>query len=108
MIQVFEGERAMTKDSGLLGQFHFDGICPGPRGVPRIEVTFDIDASRILNASEQDKSTDKTIHTTLVTDGQTVGGKVVSQLWRSFISTHLGKSATGSRLTSSPKPKRVS
>ena len=45
LIQVFEGERAMTKDNNLLGKFHLDGIPPAPRGVPQIEVTFDIDAN---------------------------------------------------------------
>ncbi|CAK9054526.1 Heat shock 70 kDa protein (HSP70) (74.3 kDa protein) (Cytoplasmic antigen) [Durusdinium trenchii] len=49
LIQVFEGERAMTKDNNLLGKFHLDGIPPAPRGVPQIEVTFDIDANGILN-----------------------------------------------------------
>merc|ERR1711978_591499 len=57
LIQVFEGERAMTKDNNLLGKFHLDGIPPAPRGVPQIEVTFDIDANGILNVSAQDKST---------------------------------------------------
>merc|ERR1711861_88106 len=56
LIQVFEGERAMTKDNNLLGKFHLDGIPPAPRGVPQIEVTFDIDANGILNVSAQDKS----------------------------------------------------
>merc|ERR1711953_1090944 len=55
LIQVFEGERAMTKDNNLLGKFHLDGIPPAPRGVPQIEVTFDIDANGILNVSAQDK-----------------------------------------------------
>merc|ERR1712048_932804 len=59
LIQVFEGERAMTKDNNLLGKFHLDGIPPAPRGVPQIEVTFDIDANGILNVSAQDKSTGK-------------------------------------------------
>ena len=45
LIQVFEGERAMTKDNNLLGKFHLDGIPPAPRGVPQIEVTYDIDAN---------------------------------------------------------------
>jgi L1 cell adhesion molecule like protein len=49
LIQVFEGERAMTKDCNLLGKFHLDGIPPMPRGVPQIEVTYDIDANGILN-----------------------------------------------------------
>merc|ERR1711865_1248700 len=59
LIQVFEGERAITKDNNLLGKFHLDGIPPAPRGVPQIEVTFDIDANGILNVSAQDKSTGK-------------------------------------------------
>ena len=56
-IQVFEGERAMTKDNNLLGKFELTGIPPAPRGVPQIEVTFDIDANGILNVSAMDKST---------------------------------------------------
>ena len=59
LIQVFEGERAMTKDNNLLGTFELGGIPPAPRGVPQIEVTFDIDANGILNVSAVDKSTGK-------------------------------------------------
>merc|ERR1711874_220703 len=55
-IQVFEGERALTKDNHLLGKFDLTGIPPAPRGVPQIEVTFDIDANGILNVSAVDKS----------------------------------------------------
>ncbi|XP_076307716.1 heat shock protein 70 B2-like [Tachypleus tridentatus] len=58
-IQVFEGERAMTKDNHLLGKFELMGIPPAPRGVPQIEVTFDIDANGILHVSAKDKSTGK-------------------------------------------------
>lgn len=58
-IQVYEGERAMTKDNNLLGKFHLTGIPPAPRGVPQIEVTFDIDANGILNVTATDKSTGK-------------------------------------------------
>ncbi|XP_058169902.1 heat shock protein 70 B2-like [Anopheles ziemanni] len=58
-IQVFEGERAMTKDNNLLGQFDLSGIPPAPRGVPQIEVTFDLDANGILNVSAKEKSTGK-------------------------------------------------
>ena len=57
MIQVFEGERAMTKDNNILGKFELSGIPPAPRGVPQIEVTFDINADGILNVSAQDSST---------------------------------------------------
>lgn len=56
-IQVFEGERAMTKDNNLLGKFELTGIPPAPRGVPQIEVTFDIDANGILNVNAMDKTT---------------------------------------------------
>jgi len=59
LIQVFEGERSMTKDNNLLGKFHLDGIPSMPRGVPQIEVTFDIDANGILNVSAVEKSTGK-------------------------------------------------
>uniref|UniRef100_A0A914I8P3 Heat shock protein 70 n=1 Tax=Globodera rostochiensis TaxID=31243 RepID=A0A914I8P3_GLORO len=59
LIQVYEGERAMSKDNNLLGKFELSGIPPAPRGVPQIEVTFDIDANGILNVSAQDKSTGK-------------------------------------------------
>jgi heat shock 70kDa protein 1/2/6/8 len=59
LIQVFEGERAMTKDNQLMGKFHLDGIPPMPRGVPQVEVTFDIDANGILNVSAVEKSTGK-------------------------------------------------
>merc|ERR1719229_1929781 len=68
LIQVFEGERAMTKDNNLLGKFHLDGIPPAPRGGPQIEVTFDIDANGILNVSAQDKSTGKANKITITND----------------------------------------
>merc|ERR1719399_1421545 len=57
LIQVFEGERARTKDNNLLGKFELSGIPPAPRGVPQINVIFDIDANSILNVSAEDKST---------------------------------------------------
>uniref|UniRef100_UPI003981014C Hsp70 family protein n=1 Tax=Salmonella sp. s54925 TaxID=3159674 RepID=UPI003981014C len=59
LIQVYEGERAMTKDNKLLGRFELSGIPPAPRGVPQIEVTFDIDANGIVNVSAKDKGTGK-------------------------------------------------
>jgi L1 cell adhesion molecule like protein len=59
LIQVFEGERALTKDNTLLGKFQLDGIPPMPRGVPQVEVVFDIDANGILNVSASEKSTGK-------------------------------------------------
>ncbi|XP_044184898.1 heat shock cognate 71 kDa protein-like [Acropora millepora] len=59
LIQVFEGERSMTRDNHLLGKFELTGIPPAPRGVPQIEVTFDIDANGIMNVSATNKSTGK-------------------------------------------------
>jgi L1 cell adhesion molecule like protein len=60
LIQVFEGERARTKDNNLLGKFELTGIPPAPRGVPQIEVTFDLDANGIMNVSALEKGTGKT------------------------------------------------
>jgi len=68
LIQVYEGERAMTKDNNLLGKFELTGIPPAPRGVPQIEVTFDVDANGILNVSAEDKSTGKANKITITND----------------------------------------
>ncbi|XP_013780850.1 heat shock 70 kDa protein cognate 4-like [Limulus polyphemus] len=68
LIQVYEGERAMTKDNNLLGKFELGGIPPAPRGVPQIEVTFDIDANGIMNVSAVDKSTGKENKITITND----------------------------------------
>merc|ERR1712184_178027 len=67
-IQVFEGERAMTRDNHSLGKFDLTGIPPAPRGVPQIEVTFDIDANGILNVSAADKSSGKSEKITITND----------------------------------------
>merc|ERR1711936_585028 len=67
-IQVYEGERAMTRDNHLLGKFDLTGIPPAPRGVPQIEVTFDIDANGILNVSAMDKSSGKQEKITITND----------------------------------------
>ena len=58
-INVLQGEREISKDNRSLGQFHLDGIPPAPRGVPQVEVTFDIDANGIINVSAKDKGTNK-------------------------------------------------
>merc|ERR1712070_69076 len=68
MIQVFEGERTMTKDCHLLGKFELGGIPPAPRGTPQIEVTFEIDANGILNVGAQDKGTGKKEKITITND----------------------------------------
>merc|ERR1712038_536768 len=68
LIQVYEGERTMTKDNNMLGKFELSGIPPAPRGVPQIEVTFDIDANGILNVSAMDKSSGKQNKITITND----------------------------------------
>ena len=68
LIQVFEGERGFTKDNNLLGKFELSGIPPAPRGVPQIQVTFDIDANGILNVSAVDTSTGKENKITITND----------------------------------------
>jgi L1 cell adhesion molecule like protein len=68
LIQVFEGERARTKDNNLLGKFELTGIPPAPRGVPQVEVTFDMDANGILNVSALDKTTGKSNKITITND----------------------------------------
>lgn len=59
LIQVFEGERQMTRDNNLLGKFNLDGIPPAPRGVPQIEVSFEIDQNGIMSVNATDKGTSK-------------------------------------------------
>jgi heat shock protein 1/8 len=68
LIQIFEGERKMTKDNHILGKFNLEGIPPAARGVPQIEVTFDIDANGILNVSACDKGTGKQNKITITND----------------------------------------
>ncbi|XP_030745365.1 heat shock protein 68-like [Sitophilus oryzae] len=67
-VQVFEGERAMTKDNNLLGTFDLSGIPPAPRGVPKIDVTFDIDANGILNVTAVESGTGRSKNITIKND----------------------------------------
>lgn len=67
-IQVYEGERPFTKDNNLLGTFELNGIPPQPRGVPRIEVSLDVDANGILNVTAEDKGTGKKNNITITAD----------------------------------------
>merc|ERR1711988_1270207 len=67
-IQVFEGERKFTRDCNLLGKFNLEGIPPAPRGVPQIEVSFDVDANGILNVSAVEKGTGKSQKITITND----------------------------------------
>jgi molecular chaperone DnaK len=68
-IRVFQGEREMVADNKLLGQFDLSGIPPAPRGVPQIEVTFDIDANGIVHVNAKDKSTGKDHSVTIQSSG---------------------------------------
>jgi len=68
LIQVFEGERSMTRDNNLLGKFELEGIPPMPRGKPQVEVTFDIDANGILQVNALDKTTGKSNRITITND----------------------------------------
>merc|ERR1712138_316166 len=67
-IQVYEGERPMTKDNHLLGKFELGGIPPAPRGQPQIEVTFEIDSNGLLNVGAEDKGTGKSEKITITND----------------------------------------
>ncbi|KAK6874659.1 Heat shock protein SSA1 [Candida tropicalis] len=80
LIQVFEGERAKTKDNNLLGKFELSGIPPAPRGVPQIEVTFDIDANGILNVSALEKGTGKTQKITITNDKGRLSKKEIEKM----------------------------
>jgi molecular chaperone DnaK (HSP70) len=68
LVRVYEGERAMTKDNRVLGEFHLDGLPPLPRGVPQIEVAFDVDANGILQVAAQDKASGKKQTITITSD----------------------------------------
>ena len=79
-IQVFEGERPLTKDNNKLGEFNLEGIPPGPRGVPQIEVTFDIDANGILNVSALEKNTNKKQTITISNDTGRLSKEDIEQM----------------------------
>ncbi|KAH9917213.1 heat shock 70kDa protein 5, isoform CRA_b [Amylocystis lapponica] len=68
LIQVYEGERSLTKDNNLLGKFELSGIPPAPRGVPQIEVTFEIDANGIMRVAASDKGTGKSESVTITNE----------------------------------------
>jgi len=79
-IQVYEGERAKTKDNHLLGTFKLDGIPPAPRGVPQIDVSFDIDANGILNVEAKDQSTGKANNITIDKDSGRLNKKDIERM----------------------------
>ena len=80
LIQVFEGERRMTKDNNLLGKFDLDGIPPMPRGQPQIEVSFDVDSNGILNVSAVEKSTNKENKITITNDKGRLSQEDIDQM----------------------------
>ncbi|XP_072018545.1 uncharacterized protein [Amphiura filiformis] len=80
LIQVYEGERGMTRDNNLLGKFALSGIPPAPSGVPQIEVTFDIDANGILNVSAQDVLTGKKNNITITNDKGRLSREEIEQM----------------------------
>lgn len=81
-IQVFEGERGMTKSNRLLGQFEMAGIPPAPRGVPQIEVSFDVDANGILSISAQDKGTGKVEKLTITSEKGRLSDEEIERMVR--------------------------
>jgi len=80
LIQVFEGERAMTKDNRLLGKFELSGIPPAARGVPQIEVTFEMDVNGILNVQAEDKATSKKNHITITKDADSLSPEEIERM----------------------------
>ncbi|XP_063371118.1 heat shock protein 68-like [Cydia amplana] len=79
-IQIYEGERALTKDNNLLGTFNLSGIPPAPRGVPQIEVSFDIDANGILTVKAQDRSTGRSENITISNDKGRLSQKDIEKM----------------------------
>src|SRR5699024_3176593 len=78
-IQVFQGEREMAAQNKLLGSFELAGIAPAPRGVPQIEVTFDIDANGIVHVTAKDKGTGKE-NTIIIQDGSGLSKEEIDQM----------------------------
>merc|ERR1712093_811920 len=82
LIQVYEGERSMTKDNHLLGKFELSGIPPAPRGVPQVEVTFEIDANGILQVSAEDKGTGKSEKITITAEKGRLSDEEIERMVR--------------------------
>jgi heat shock protein 5 len=82
LIQVYEGERSMTKDNHMLGKFELTGIPPAPRGVPQIDVTFEVDANGILQVSAEDKGTGKAEKITITSDKGRLSDEEIERMVR--------------------------
>jgi len=82
LIQVFEGERAMTKDNHLLGKFELSGIPPAPRGTPQIEVTFEVDVNGILNVAAEEKNSGKREAITITNDKDRLSQEDIDRMVR--------------------------
>ena len=110
-ISVLQGEREMAKDNRSLGKFHLDGIPSAPRGVPQIEVTFDIDANGILNVSAKDKGTSKEQNITItgstgLNDDEIT--EIISNVWKNRSDRYSElRSSKKTNSNQSAKPKRV-
>ena len=85
LIQVFEGERSMTKDNRVLGSFQLDQLPPAPRGVPQIEVSFDVDANGILQVSAEDKASGKSQKITITSDKGRLSEEEIERMVREYI-----------------------
>jgi len=79
-VEVFEGERKLVKDNNRLGQFQLDGIPPAPRGVPQIEISFNIDANGMLNVSAKDKSSGKSKNITITNDSNRLSKEEIERM----------------------------
>jgi len=79
-IQIYEGERARTKDNNKLGNFELSGIAPAPRGVPKIEVTFDLDTNGLLNVSAEDKGTGKKNKITIKNESSRLSAEQIKKM----------------------------
>ncbi|KAJ7048233.1 hsp71-like protein [Mycena amicta] len=100
LIQVFEGDRVRTKGNNLLGRFELSGISPAPRGVPQIEVTFDLDANGILNVSASDKTTGKSSGITITNSTARLSKEEIDRMVNEAEKYKEEDEATAARITS--------
>jgi endoplasmic reticulum chaperone BiP len=100
MIQVYEGERTMTKDNHLLGKFELTGIPPAPRGQPQIEVTFEIDANGILQVAAEDKGTGKSEKITITAEKGRLSKEEIERMLREAEENAEADKAAAEKVTS--------